>query len=438
MKEFIIYYFKKGISLLKNTSAFLWECRETVGLVVVLLAVTIGIFSWYRSEKIKIAGQENIAEVFEANISSAAVETAKTITKTAGKLTSSSKKQKKEDSVPIKITPPPVKPPPSPPVQPPQKIIHKPDFNKPPENNPPPSHPPPPEPEEPPIETPPELPPPPQDTTAPTVTFDALEAIQRTIAFTIRFTITDADEFTSGSDVSSYVFRWQNESNGWQEHAEQQIADPSPTFSGAIEFEGIDGNNYYFQIKAKDSAGNQSEWLPITPATTKIEIPQNIVINEIHTYGQSSTDQFVELYNPNSTAFDLTGFSLKKKTSTGTESNLVSSGAFLGTISANGFFLIISQAYTGSVAADLHYSGSSFSLAQKDNAVLLYDAAGAVVDQVAFGTVAGADSSFMCPGETQCIPKTKSIERKSLGTDTNNNSEDFQVLEVPTPHNSAQ
>src|SRR3989344_235380 len=86
---------------------------------------------------------------------------------------------------------------------------------------------------------------------------------------------------------------------------------------------------------------------------------------------------------------------------------------FSGVIPAFGYFLIVPQDYTGSGAPNLRYSGASYSIAQKNNTVLLYGNYGTLLDKVGFGAAVDFENvPFACEAESQCLPKTKSIERK--------------------------
>ncbi|MFC1629771.1 lamin tail domain-containing protein [Patescibacteria group bacterium] len=163
-----------------------------------------------------------------------------------------------------------------------------------------------------------------------------------------------------------------------------------------------------------------------------------ILITEIQTEGQTAKDEFIELYNPNSQNVDLSGFSLKKKTSGGNESNLVSSVKFSGNIVSNGYFLVVPQPnndgtlnYKGSAAPDFYYSGKTYSIA-KNNTVLLYNSAGNLIDKVGFGEAKDFETFSASNPE-----KDQSLGRKwDPGVreyqDTNNNAEDFEIQE-PTP-----
>ncbi len=163
----------------------------------------------------------------------------------------------------------------------------------------------------------------------------------------------------------------------------------------------------------------------LQPVTLK-----HILINEIQIAGITAKDEFITLFNPNSVDVNLEGFSLKKKTSNGNESNLVSAGAFLGNIPALGYFLIVpktnddgTKTYTGLVTPDLYYSGKSFSVAS-DNTVLLYDGDDKLLDKIGFGSVQDFETA---PAENP--PDGESLRRIN-GQDTDNNKIDFQLVDI--------
>ncbi len=279
-------------------------------------------------------------------------------------------------------------------------------------------------------------PPPPEetDTTPPTVDF-TLDPVQNSLNFAVNFLITDPFETVTPSGIGSYIFRWKEETGDWQEDPQQEIVGAPTSHNAERESEGENGKTYYFQIKAFDVAGNISSWLPDIPVLTTVSASdaRAIVINEIQTEGQTVKDEFIELYNPNNFDVDLSDFSLKKKTSGGNESNLVSSSSFTGIISALGFFLIVPQNnddgtpnYTGSVIPDLYYSGKSYSIAS-NNTVLLYDKNDSLQDKVGFGE---AEDFEVAPAQNSGAGK--SITRTG-GTDTNDNSVDFTISDTPTP-----
>lgn len=161
-----------------------------------------------------------------------------------------------------------------------------------------------------------------------------------------------------------------------------------------------------------------------------------ILISEIQIEGASSKDEFVELFNPNTQDVDLKGWSLKRKTSGGNETNLVSKTAFSGTIAALGYFLVAPPSnedgtpnYTGSATPDLFYSGKTYSVAS-DNTALLYNPNGDLVDKIGFGETQDFEG----------VPIANHSQGESLGRkfengtyqDTDNNSEDLEA-QIPSP-----
>ncbi|MEI7890477.1 MAG: lamin tail domain-containing protein [bacterium] len=153
-----------------------------------------------------------------------------------------------------------------------------------------------------------------------------------------------------------------------------------------------------------------------------------IVINEILIGDQKSTkNEFVELYNDGSEDVSLGGYKLMKKTESGNDfSSLVSATHFLGTIGAHNFFVIAHPQYKQEIKADLDYSSSSYSIAA-NNTVGLLDKSGVLLDLVGWGDAKSFKEK----------PFTQPLDGESYGRldgkDTGNNSEDFVLLENPSP-----
>lgn len=293
------------------------------------------------------------------------------------------------------------------------------------------------------------LPQEPQDATPPEVVF-MLDALQSQLNFAVNFEIADPLDTVTPSGLANYIFRWQEGGpvdDGWQEDPAVEIDDVPEFYTAQREFEADvpagEAKTYYFQINASDMAGNWSDWMPEIPAFTTVSGPdlpivvipkvKPIVINEVQVGGQTAKDEFIELYNPNDFAVDISGYALKKKTSGGTESNLVSSGAFSGIIPACGYFLITPQVnddgtpnYMGVATPDLYYSGKTYSIAS-NNTVLLYDAESSLIDKVGFGDAQDFETAAAGnPLDGQSITRTG-------GLDTDDNSADFVVSDAPTP-----
>lgn len=100
---------------------------------------------------------------------------------------------------------------------------------------------------------------------------------------------------------------------------------------------------------------------------------------------QSASDEFIKLFNPGNDSVNLTGWTLKKKTASGTEYSLVSKSKFIGIISAQNEFIVAHPDYSG--AANLYYSASSNSLAYENNNVLLYNKDGVLVHDIKYSKI---------------------------------------------------
>lgn len=145
----------------------------------------------------------------------------------------------------------------------------------------------------------------------------------------------------------------------------------------------------------------------------------SVLVSEIQA-GTSvgADDEFIELYNPGSTAIELTGWSIKKKTSNGTESVLVPASRDEGlkgrTIQPGKYLLLTNQeGYAGSVLPDGTWATSN-NFAYTNNTLTLFDGAGTKIDEVSWAS----------------IPSGKSFARVSWS------GSEFTLLDVPTPNNS--
>lgn len=163
----------------------------------------------------------------------------------------------------------------------------------------------------------------------------------------------------------------------------------------------------------------------------------DIVINEVYTRGGSANqpykNKFVEIYNPTDRAIDLTGVKLEYSAETKTAAS--QSCSLAGSISAKGYFLVqlnsnadngvdlpkIDQSCEG-----VRPSGTTGALALTRN--------GADVDVVGYGKAVrneGAPAAYA--GDNK---KPGSIQRKTVGVDTDNNAADFEFVDKPTPQGS--
>ncbi len=200
--------------------------------------------------------------------------------------------------------------------------------------------------------------------------------------------------------------------------------------------------------------------LPGFTATTTTTLPKiipdkkSIVFSEIKISGVTAYDEFVEIYNPLDIDVDLTGWSIKQKTSS--QSNLVSAEYFESKIvPAKGYFLIANKkvgSYQGAVLADTTFNSESYSLVNNQS-LILFDNYSREIDRVGWGAerIGEADCETICLSN---LETTGSFERKANAEstsetmtvgidvlsgnayDTNNNLNDFVVRQVADPQNS--
>jgi len=196
-------------------------------------------------------------------------------------------------------------------------------------------------------------------------------------------------------------------------------------------------------VRVSDASNVASSYLNCTVVVQSVSDTSHIVISEACYTWSAASDEFVELYNPRSDTVNISGWSLKRKTATGTESNLKTIGTAY--IRPKGYYLIASTSYTGSVTPDTTYTAA---LAAK-NSLLLYDTTSTVIDKVGYGAVVDSEvASCTDPGTGKSIERKanalSTVESMMTGSDSlagnaydsDNNYNDFIVRTTPDPQNS--
>ena len=169
-------------------------------------------------------------------------------------------------------------------------------------------------------------------------------------------------------------------------------------------------------LPSSGSSAPQSSQSPAQTQTTPQSENPLVLVSEVMAGNDvSAAYEFVELYNPTTLNIDLTGWTIKKKTSTGNESSLIVASRLEGKhIAPGGYFLAVNEGgYTGAVSADVTWP-ASYTLAYSNNTVTIYNAAGDVMDEVTWSE----------------IPKNQSYARTSWAGNS------FVLQETPTPQNA--
>jgi hypothetical protein len=151
----------------------------------------------------------------------------------------------------------------------------------------------------------------------------------------------------------------------------------------------------------------------------------HLVIAAIQIAGASTTNDYVKIYNPENNAVDVSGWKLHKKSSTGTDYSLreIPTG---NSMPAGGYFIWANS--TNGFSASVGANVSSTETLSSDNSVALFDATGAIVDMVAWGTGVNQyveDRAYPTnPAANQVLTR---IFQNGAIVDTDNNAADFTV-----------
>lgn len=178
----------------------------------------------------------------------------------------------------------------------------------------------------------------------------------------------------------------------------------------------------------------------------------HLVISEVQIAGATTTDEFIELYNPTNKTIDLenlpsTYLRVHIVNSVGTDQKktLTPISGKPKTIQSFGFFLIAAANSDFAASADATYSVSSGNTLVSKGAVYIStsDTNGVeIIDKVGWGNQIHTFEASPFP---QDPPANQSIERKpgatfatqGNGIDTNNNANDFDLRDASEPQNSA-
>ena len=175
-----------------------------------------------------------------------------------------------------------------------------------------------------------------------------------------------------------------------------------------------------------NSADNNASTTTTTTTTVAPASASNhVLIAAVQIVGATASNDLVKLYNPTAAAIDMSGWKLHKKSSTGTDYSLKAfpTGSVIG--AGQSFVWANSEdGFSETVSANV----SSTETLAADNSVALMDAAGTIVDAVAWGTGTsqyGEGPPYpTSPGANQLLSRRSS---DGVMADTDNNSDDFAL-----------
>ncbi len=158
-------------------------------------------------------------------------------------------------------------------------------------------------------------------------------------------------------------------------------------------------------------------------------ITSAIIITEVQIEGESANDCYIKIYNTSDTSIDISGFNLRKKTSSGKDSS-VRVFPNKSVISANDYFIWASsrnENFPSTVDADV----VSTQYLAKNNSIALLDKNKNILDALSWGE--GEDQYILIkevdnPDKGQII---KRIKENNIYKNTKNNNEDFILYPPP-------
>lgn len=144
----------------------------------------------------------------------------------------------------------------------------------------------------------------------------------------------------------------------------------------------------------KNLTEEESIAVSTSSSTSNVSSVVHIAISEILVGVDGGANyEFVELYNPNSFVVDLTGWSIKKRSSGGSESTFVSANRFENKkIMPNKYLLLANEGgYNGSIQPDIFWP-KSYTLAYVNNAIILYNPDGKAIEDVGWDEIGKGQS----------------------------------------------
>ncbi len=178
----------------------------------------------------------------------------------------------------------------------------------------------------------------------------------------------------------------------------------------------------------------------IIPSKTVQGVSSTIVVSQFQVAGGSSADEFVELHNVSNSSVDLNGLRLVYRAAAGVTDVAIANWTSSTIIPAGGYYLVAATpGYDGAVTPDRTFTdGGTGRFAAAGGGFAIRNGAldtGAIIDSAGYGT---ATNAFVETAVTTAPAANASKARNSSGCqDTDNNSNDFSLVNPSTPRNSS-
>jgi len=267
-----------------------------------------------------------------------------------------------------------------------------------------------------------------EDNVPPQVAFDQISSLQTSLSFSFYWVGQDfAPEGVTPSGINGFLLRYSEDKENWT----YWPSETEYTQETQYLFKGEDGKTYYFQIKAKDKAENESDW-----SEALIEINSHpIVINEVYydvgkDKGEEGENEWIEVYNRTNSTIDISGWIIednggasRQRVITG-PAEIPSKGfAVITPFESTWLYWVIPDTI---VKITLNNKIGSYGLSNEGDRIILREPAGKEIDAMSYEDDI---TVFELPIAAK---EGESLGRQTAGYDTDTAS-DWQVLNTPTP-----
>jgi hypothetical protein len=271
------------------------------------------------------------------------------------------------------------------------------------------------------------------DNVPPQISFDNLFFLQVETSFSLYWVGQDlAPENVTPSEIEGFLLRYSEDKENWT----YWPSETEYTQETQYPFKGEDEKIYYFQIKAKDKVGNESDWSEIL-----IEInTRPIVINEVYydvdereageKKEEEGDNEWIEIYNLANWSINISGWIIEDNGGISKQKIIPDSPD----VPAKGFAIIapFESTWLYWVIPDtilkitLDSKIGSYGLSNEGDRVILKEPTGKEIDAMSYEDDITIFELLIAAKEGE------SLARQIVGYDTDTAS-DWQILNMPTP-----